>query len=265
MIDGSGRFLKESKRGFPSPWAAFCKLSGLTALFPRSKWLATYYLGHLDENRNHPVDSLSGACMLVGRKLFLEIGGFDEQFFMYGEDIDLSWRIRQAGYGNHYIADIVIVHFKGESTTKDLRYVKLFYRAMGLFMRKHRLSGPSVLFGVLMETAVRLRWGMAVLARLFERKKGETESGKKKRLVTGDPEQADEVSTLLRSAGGIVVQDPMTADEVVFCEGREYPFARSIDSIRRRTPAGRYKIHARGSGSAVGSHSKDGPGEVIIL
>jgi GT2 family glycosyltransferase len=83
MIDGSGEYLKESKRGLPSPWAAASKLLGLTAIFPRSKFFSTYYLGHLDENQNNPVDVLSGAFMMVRRDILLKIGGFDEQFF-YG-------------------------------------------------------------------------------------------------------------------------------------------------------------------------------------
>src|SRR5882757_2228169 len=95
MIDGSGRFLKESRRGFPSPWIAFCKLSGLTALFPRSRRLAGYYLGHLPEDQTHPAPILSGACLWVGREVLDKTGAFDPSFFMYAEDIDLSYRIEQ--------------------------------------------------------------------------------------------------------------------------------------------------------------------------
>lgn len=161
MVDGSGRFLKESKRGFPSAWTAFCKLSGLTALFPGSRWLAGYYLGHLPENQTHPAPILSGACMWVTRPALDRTGGFDERFFMYAEDIDLSHRIRQAGFTNYYIADTTILHFKGESTRKDARYIRLFYTAMAQFRRKHAKGLLSGLFNRLLEIAVRVRVAFA--------------------------------------------------------------------------------------------------------
>ncbi len=167
MIDGSGRFLKESRRGFPSPWVAFCKLVGLTALFPHSRLLAEYYLGHLSPAGNHPAPILSGACMWVRRDVLDKAGSFDEQFFMYAEDIDLSYRIEQAGYTNYYIADTTILHFKGESTQKDIRYVKLFYKAMSQFRRKHSSGGLSALFNIFMEVAIWLRAGVTAVVNWF--------------------------------------------------------------------------------------------------
>ena len=137
MINGSGDFLKESKRGFPSPIVSFFKLSGITGMFPRSPFFARYYLGHLDEHRNHEVDVLSGAFMLVKKAVLERTGGFDERFFMYAEDIDLSYRIQKAGYKNFYLAETTIVHYKGASTTKDLKYVRLFYKAMSQFAKKY--------------------------------------------------------------------------------------------------------------------------------
>ena len=139
------RFLKESKRGFPGVWASFFKMTGLSRLFPRSKIFASYYQGHLDEKTSHAVDILSGAFMMVKKTVLDKTGGFDERFFMYAEDIDLSYRIQQAGYQNYYFADTTIIHFKGESTTRDFRYLKLFYSAMILFMKKHfKGSGSSL-------------------------------------------------------------------------------------------------------------------------
>ncbi|MBN9385694.1 MAG: glycosyltransferase family 2 protein [Chitinophagaceae bacterium] len=161
MIDGSGRFLKESRRGFPSAWVAFCKFSGLTALFPGSRWLAGYYLGHLPEKQTHPAPILSGACMWVDRAALDRTGGFDEQFFMYAEDIDLSHRIGQAGFTNYYIADTTILHFKGESTRKDAQYIKSFYTAMVRFRRKYSKGPFSRLFDRLLEIAVRIKVAIA--------------------------------------------------------------------------------------------------------
>ncbi len=118
MTEGVGSF-KESRRGFPAPWVAFCKLSGLTALFPRSRRFARYYLGHLPSDKTAPVPVLSGACFFVTRSALGSVGPFDETFFMYAEDIDLSYRLETAGYINYYFADVTIIHFKGESTPKD--------------------------------------------------------------------------------------------------------------------------------------------------
>src|SRR4030095_13423431 len=122
MIDGTGQFLKESKRGFPSPWAAFCKMSGLTGLFPKSDFYARYYLGHLNSNQTHVIDALAGAFMFCKKIVLDKTKGFDEQFFMYAEDLDLSYRMQRAGFKNYYYPGCNIIHFKGESTNKDFRY-----------------------------------------------------------------------------------------------------------------------------------------------
>lgn len=138
MLDGSGHFLKESKRSFPSPRTSLFKLFGLARLFPRSKTFAKYHLGHLNENKDHEVDVLAGAFMMIKKDVLDKTGGFEETFFMYGEDIDLSYRIQKAGYKNYYFSGSSIIHFKGESTKKgSLNYVHLFYNAMSIFVRKH--------------------------------------------------------------------------------------------------------------------------------
>ena len=168
MVDGSGLFLKESRRGFPSPWVAFCKLSGLTALFPGHRFFAAYYLGHLPPDKTNPAPVLSGACLWVARAVLEKTGSFDERFFMYAEDIDLSYRIEQAGYVNYYLAETTIVHFKGESTLKDIRYVKQFYKAMSQFRRKHFNRGLPALFNTGIELAIWLRAGIGAIERGFK-------------------------------------------------------------------------------------------------
>ena len=138
MIDGSGNFLKESKRSFPTPAASFYKLTGLHKLFPASKTFAAYYAGHLLESNTASVEVLSGAFMMVSDKMLKRVKGFDEDFFMYGEDIDLSYRIKKTGFKNYYFADTTIIHFKGESTQKNNpEYDTRFYGAMKLFVQKH--------------------------------------------------------------------------------------------------------------------------------
>lgn len=146
MIDGKGNFLKESKRGFPSAKTSFFKLFGFTALFPRSDFFAGYYAGGVGEKETNTVDVLSGAFMMVRRKVLDNVGGFDENFFMYGEDIDLSYRITKAGYKNYYLGSTTIIHLKGGSTTYNLMHVNHFYKAMQIFIDKHYKGKRSLLF-----------------------------------------------------------------------------------------------------------------------
>lgn len=162
MLDGRGRFLKESRRAFPSPLTSLYKLFGLSKLFPRSKIFARYYLGHLDENKNHEAEVLAGAYMMVKREVLEKTGAFDESFFMYGEDVDLSYRIRQAGYKNYYYAGCSIIHFKGESSRrKSIRFVKMFYSAMSIFVKKHYSGSRAGLFHFLLQAGI---WGRAALS-----------------------------------------------------------------------------------------------------
>ena len=132
MVNEKGEFLKESKRGLPTPATSFYKLFGLTAIFPGSKTFGKYYQGHLPEAENNPVDVLSGAFIMIRREVFEKVNGFDESFFMYGEDIDLSLRITKAGFKNYYLGSISVTHLKGGSTTYDQKYIHDFYGAMNL-------------------------------------------------------------------------------------------------------------------------------------
>jgi len=167
MIDGQGYFLPESKRGLPTPWASFCKMSHLSQLFPRSAFFNRYHAGHLSENKTNKIEVLAGAFMLLRRKVLDEIGLLDEDFFMYGEDIDLSFRITKAGYFNYYFPDASMIHYKGESTRKSsLNYVRLFYGAMLIFARKHfagkneRLLSLVILPGVYFRASIAMIYNM---------------------------------------------------------------------------------------------------------
>ncbi len=170
MIDGSGKFLKESKRSFPSPLTSLYKLSGLATLFQGSGTFAKYHLGHLPENENHEVDVLAGAFMMVPDRILKEIGNFDERFFMYGEDVDLSFRIQKAGYKNYYFAKSSIIHFKGESTKRgSLNYVRLFYQAMNLFVKKHYSGSSAGVFIFFIQAAIITRAGFSALGNLMKK------------------------------------------------------------------------------------------------
>ena len=177
MIDGSGRFLKESKRSFPSPMTSLFKLSGLSKLFPHSRIFSKYHLGHLDEKQDHEIEVLAGAFMLVKREVIDTTGGFDEVFFMYGEDVDLSYRIQKTvcpgtngNYKNYYYSGSTIIHFKGESTRRgSLNYVRMFYNAMSIFVRKHYGGTKAGLFNFLFHPGIWIRALMAGLSRFIQR------------------------------------------------------------------------------------------------
>jgi GT2 family glycosyltransferase len=168
MVDGAGNFLPESKRGFPSPFAAFSKMSGLSKIFPKSKTFGQYHLTYLDNNTNHEVEVLSGAFMLLRKSVLDKIGLLDEDYFMYGEDIDLSYRIIKAGYKNYYLANTSIIHFKGESTKKgSLNYIKVFYNAMIIFANKHITGSRGKALAFILHIAIYLRAFFAVIEKIF--------------------------------------------------------------------------------------------------
>ncbi|HLY69534.1 MAG TPA: glycosyltransferase family 2 protein [Puia sp.] len=261
MVDGKGIYLKESKRGFPSAWAAFCKLSGLTSLFPHSGIFSKYYLGNLSEKENQEADVISGAYFFVRKEILDKTGGFDEQFFMYAEDIDLSYRIQRAGYTNYYFAETTIIHFKGESTKKDFRYVKLFYKAMKQFVKKH--SGRSALYSIVVEVAIWLRAAIAMMGNLFAVKP--LHNKQERYFLLGDAVTLERLRKELLKAKKEISDDPQNRDEIIFCEGKGFCFKQIIDSIEKKSSTANFKIHASNSLSIVGSNSKNKSGEIIAL
>jgi hypothetical protein len=168
MIDGTGRYLPESKRGLPTPRVSFFKVFGLSRLFKRSKFFNTYHLGYLPEMETNVVDVLAGAFMMIRRRALDAAGLLDERFFMYGEDIDLSYRITRAGFRNYYFPGTTIIHYKGESTKRgSLNYVRLFYQAMILFAEKHFSTGRARTYRWAIRTAVYLKAAFAGASRLW--------------------------------------------------------------------------------------------------
>lgn len=170
MIDGTGTFLPESKRGLPTPAVAFYKIIGLTRMFPRSKVFGRYHLGHLPENEKARIEILSGACMFLRKATLDKVGLLDESFFMYGEDIDLSYRITLGGYENWYFPDARIIHYKGESTKKSsVNYVFVFYNAMAIFAKKHFTRRRTDFFSLLINGSIYLSAAGAIVTRFFKR------------------------------------------------------------------------------------------------
>ncbi|HZK07281.1 MAG TPA: glycosyltransferase [Bacteroidales bacterium] len=169
MVDGKGKFLPESKRGLPTPAVAFYKIFGLAALFPRSKTFGQYHLTYLSNDEVHSVDVLSGAFMLLRRTTLDKVGLLDESYFMYGEDIDLSYRITKGSFRNYYFPHTRIIHYKGESTKKSsINYVLVFYKAMIIFARQHFSQKNAWLFSLLINMAIYFRAFLSILRRMLK-------------------------------------------------------------------------------------------------
>lgn len=170
MYDGAGQWLPESKRGLPTPWASFCRLSGLWRLSPGSRRLNSYYFGHVHRGDTADVEVLSGAFMWMRRTALEQVGLLDESFFMYGEDIDLSVRLLRGGWVNRYYSETPIVHFKGESTKKgSLSYVRVFHDAMRIFCAKHFDGSQAWAMRWMIRIGIRFRSVSAFLHGLVSR------------------------------------------------------------------------------------------------
>ena len=275
MIDGSGHFLKESRRGFPTPWVAFCRLTGLTALFPRSRRFAGYYLGNISTGHTHHAPVISGACMLVSRRGLNKTGAFDETFFMYGEDIDLSYRLEKAGYTNYYFPEITIIHFKGESTQKNIRYTRQFYKAMIQFRRKHFRKGLPGLF--LLEPAIWLRAGLSAIRKAIARPGGNHREMGRRSWLTGDPAVIAQLRAAFPTAAAptaafsaapfprTLAADTADADEIIYCIGNDFSFRSAIEALEKKDPAKTAAFYVAGGRAVIRSTRSDKQGEIWIL
>lgn len=171
LIDGKGQFAPDAKKGFPSFGVAFFKTIGLHRFFPKSRLINGYYAPHIGEHQTAAVDVLSGCCMMVRRAAIDQVGGaFDERFFMYCEDVDLSYRIVQGGWQNVYFPETNLIHYKGESTRKaTLSYIRIFNEALAAFVRKHYSKGSARVFIFLLHIGIAVRAVLGVVKALFKR------------------------------------------------------------------------------------------------
>lgn len=164
ILNPDGTLQLACRRSFPGPWTAFTKVTGLSSLFPKSKLFARYNLTYLDENQTYEVDAISGSFMMLRKEVYDKVGGFDEQFFMYGEDLDLCYRIQKSGYKIYYVHTTQIIHYKGESTKRSsLDETRIFYQAMHLFVKKHLSS--SFIVEMILRFAIALRTALAFLGK----------------------------------------------------------------------------------------------------
>ena len=168
MLGAQGRRAMESRRGLPTPMVSFFKMLGFCNRWPHHRLFGKYYMGYLPWDEPSQIEVVSGAYCMLRRKALDEVGLLDEDFFMYGEDIDLSYRVLKGGYHNYYLP-VDILHYKGESTQKSsFRYVHVFYEAMLIFFRKH-YSGMTFLLSLPIKTAIYAKALMALVGMLSER------------------------------------------------------------------------------------------------
>lgn len=168
MLGAQGRRALESRRGLPTPMVSFFKMLGFCNRWPHHRLFGKYYMGYLPWDEPSQIEVVSGAYCMLRRKALDEVGLLDEDFFMYGEDIDLSYRVLKGGYHNYYLP-VDILHYKGESTQKSsFRYVHVFYEAMLIFFRKH-YSGMTFLLSLPIKTAIYAKALMALVGMLSDR------------------------------------------------------------------------------------------------
>lgn len=272
MIDGSGHFLPESKRSFPSVSASFYKLSGISSLFPASEKFNQYALGYLDENKDHEVDVLCGAFMMVKKEVLDQTGGFDEAFFMYGEDIDLCYRIKQLGYKIYYTASTTIVHFKGESSKQNkAKHLNAFYDAMRIFVNKHYTTNYTGLLSFLLKTAIVVRALVsALLLPYYAVKKSFTKKITSALLVNAQSVSQTRIKEIQSHYADIKFLSSQQLQSVqnaaiIFCIDDLFTYKQAIEQLQSSQKNASCKWHAVKSDSIVGSDNKNDYGETLFL
>ena len=279
MIDGSGVFLKESKRCLPTPISGLYKMVGLAEFFPNS-FFSKYYAGHLPEKENNKVEVLSGAFMMLSKNAIKATGGFDEAFFMYGEDIDLSYRITKAGFHNYYLGEVTIIHFKGESTQKkNDAYIKHFYGAMKLFVDKHyKNSGVK---HAAMSVAILIGKAIAKFKNIVSYNKSSASNlATINTLFLGEEQQYEKVKHILKTSSystnilityfenfkineikKIIKEKKIEA--VIFSESDAFPNVEIIEILPLISTLCKILIYQNTAESIIGSHNKNERGLFI--
>lgn len=206
MLNSKGESARESRRGIPTPMVAFYKMIGLCNRFPKHHRLGHYYMGYLSWNTPARIEVVSGAYNMLRREALDHVGLLDEDFFMYGEDIDLSYRVLKGGYHNYYIPSLIL-HYKGESTQKSsFHYVHVFYEAMLIFFRKHN-SGMSLLLTIPINMAIYAKASIALVHMVASRIRkslgfvSPRHSAYPSYLFVGSDEMLDECRELSEKAG----------------------------------------------------------------
>ncbi len=176
VLNEDGMLQLACRRKFPTPSVAFFRMVGLSRLFPNSKVMAKYNLTYLNSNEPHEVDAVSGAFLMIRRKVIEEIGLLDEQFFMYGEELDWCFRAKKAGWKVMYYPHAEIIHYKGECSKFNHRKATFeFYRSMYLFHKKHFAQNHHPIINIIIYTGIFLKALMSCRSFLYYSKVGSKE------------------------------------------------------------------------------------------
>ena len=269
LIDGTGNFLPESKRGTPTPFVAFTKITGLYKIFPQT--FGKYYAQHLAENESGKVEILVGAFMLMKRDLYNEIDGFDENCFMYSDDIDLSYMALKKGKSNYYFHETSVIHYKGESTIRDGIYMKRNQQAMNFFFKKH--FRVSFFFTVFMKMGI----VFFSLVKMFQGKSSRgfgTKSNPDHYILVSSPETSREIlrEKLENQLGKTVeIEDEKFSflknsnTEIIF-DQNYLDFKSIINALEANKNKGfTFKIIPKSSHFMLGSNSSFDRGEVVKI
>lgn len=262
LIDGTGNFLPESKRGIPMPFVAFTKIFGLYKIFPGIKSFGKYYASHIKENETGKIEILVGAFMVMKRDLYQEIGGFDERYFMYGEDIDLSFSALKKGKSNYYFHETTIIHYKGESTVKDGTYMKRFQQGMDLFYQKNMKS--SLFFSFFMKL------GMVFFSfiKMFQGKSKPKLKPGNYVLITENQHTAslELLQEKLKAEIGTSKEISNLQNAEVILDANSLGFKKAISIMEaNKSQNCTFKIFLKNSNFLIGSNSSNDRGEVIKL
>lgn len=264
LIDGSGTFLPESKRGTPTPWVAFTKVTSLYKIFPKIKWFNKYYAQHVLEDKIGGVDILVGAFMFMKRDLYLNAGGFDEGCFMYADDIDLSYAVLKTGLQNYYVPTTTVIHFKGESTLKDGKYMKRFKEAMQFFYQKHFKT--SWWFNIFMNLGIML----FAFKKKTETKKNTTKTdhyilvSTNAELYQKIVEKVDKPVDLVSFIEDITELNDPEKNIAVLIDNESVSYKDYISYINQNKLTNKsFKIRASQSNFFIGSNNKNDHGEIL--
>ncbi len=252
MLKVDGSFAPESRRGIPTPFVAFCKMSGLGTLFPRSRVFGRYYMQYLNKQSINPIEIVSGAFMFIRKAALDRVGLLDETFFMYGEDVDLSYRVLAAGYKNYYLPTYIL-HYKGESTKKDsLKYINAFHKAMAIFFKKH-FSHYSSIYSVFITVTIVLKGVMSYLvqkSRALSSHAPEIEQFKF--LIVSDGQNLDDMKRIAEKhmfkydvfhsrLGDMPSTDVLYRDyDYIVFDTSRYPFSSILEFFRHDDPHRRH-------------------------
>lgn len=255
MIDGTGNFLPESKRNLPVPKVAFQKLLGNTQ---------NYYAHHLVESENGKVDVLAGAFMFMKKSRYLEVGGLDNDYFMYGEDIDLCYKFSKSGYQNYYIGTETMLHYKGESTVKNAEYAERFYGAMRLFYQKHFRSNRGV------DMLVKYGLELAKFSSRFRSKKRQSPPSKFKEVYWVSENNQDFLGKMKKTFETEIVllspthlQNQKIENAILVFDSESVPHQRIFQVMEeRKNRKNAFQIKSAKRDFFIGSDSSDHKGEV---